>query len=227
VPPPALLTPDEVDALGDRSSALYLALQWSREFVAQRNDNLGRPGTVCPFVATSTRNQIAWFVEVPGDIEQRSDVEAVLHELRETFLRLEPSSGQEALFKTIIIVFPDMAPENAQDFIDKVQFDLKPSFVEEGLMLGQFHPASEQPGIHNPEFRPLRSPIPMLVIRYMVQKDLLFLQGDDYSPIKRIQFVAAYLLTCKRLDIGHERFRDHVEEAAYIIRDLARELDEL
>ena len=42
-------------------------------------------------------------------------------------------------------------------------------------MLGDFHPFSQSPGIHNPDFRPLKSPIPMLVIRHMVISDWLFL----------------------------------------------------
>jgi hypothetical protein len=46
-------------------------------------------------------------------------------------------------------------------------------------MIGQFHPKCDQPGLWNDDFRPLRSPIPLLAIRIMVPGDLPFLTGSD------------------------------------------------
>ena len=59
-------------------------------------------------------------------------------------------------------------------------------------MLGEFHNRTESPGLHNPNFRPLRSPIPLLAIRYMVEVDLPFLvMADDLGL--RIRYLKAYL----------------------------------
>ena len=52
---------------------------------------------------------------------------------------------------------------------------MKDAFVRQGLMVGQFHPRSEQSGLWNEDFRPLRAPIPLLAIRRMVSSDLPFL----------------------------------------------------
>ena len=47
------------------------------------------------------------------------------------------------------------------------------------LMLGQFHPLPPaEPGLWNADFRPLRSPVPLLAIRHMVPTDLPFLTSD-------------------------------------------------
>jgi hypothetical protein len=56
-------------------------------------------------------------------------------------------------------------------YIDGIQRPLRDEFVREGLMLGEFHQLSQSKGIHNKEFRPLRSPIPMLTIRHMVSTE--------------------------------------------------------
>jgi hypothetical protein len=64
------------------------------------------------------------------------------------------------------------------DYLDGIQRPLRDEFVREGLMLGEFHPLSQAKGIHNNEFRPLRSPIPMLTIRHMVSTDWLFLSEN-------------------------------------------------
>jgi hypothetical protein len=62
-----------------------------------------------------------------------------------------------------------------------------------GLMLGEFHANNESPGLRNPDFRPLRSPIPMLAIRHMVDSDLPFLIRETYAPEERSAFLRSYL----------------------------------
>src|SRR5262249_49614221 len=114
---------------------------------------------------------------------------------RNVFLETEPTSGPEAMNKAFLVVFPSLTaggPEGAA-LVDKVQASLKPYFVDMGLMLGEFHAANESPGLRNPAFRPLRSPIPMLAIRHMVESDLPFLIRKTYPPELRSLFLRSYL----------------------------------
>jgi hypothetical protein len=53
-------------------------------------------------------------------------------------------------------------------------------------MIGQFYPGCEEPGIRNPVFRPLRSPLALLAIRYMVSSDFPFLA-------KKTEWIEEYL----------------------------------
>ena len=46
-------------------------------------------------------------------------------------------------------------------------------------------------GLRNPNFFPLRTPHPCLVIRHMVPTDIVFM--TKYPPQKRMRFLAAYL----------------------------------
>jgi len=46
-------------------------------------------------------------------------------------------------------------------------------------MIGEFHNGPpDKGGLWNPAFRPLRSPVPMLVVRHMVPTDYPFLRDD-------------------------------------------------
>jgi hypothetical protein len=94
-----------------------------------------------------------------------------------------------------LAIFPSLAANGADGaaMIDKVQARLKPYFVEMGMMLGEFHAGNESPGLRNPDFRPLRSPIPMLAIRHMVESDLPFLNRETYTPKQRSAFLRSYL----------------------------------
>jgi hypothetical protein len=112
---------------------------------------------------------------------------------REIFLALEPREGETALYKAILIIFPYIPRDSAPALIDGIQKSLKPSFVESGLMIGEFHDLNDTPGLHNPELRPLRSPLPMLAIRFMVENDLLFLMREIDPPHLRIRYLRAFL----------------------------------
>jgi hypothetical protein len=62
-----------------------------------------------------------------------------------------------------------------------------------GLLVGEFHAANANPGLHNPDFRPLRSPVPMLAIRHLVESDLAFLNRDFYPVSLRATYLRSYL----------------------------------
>jgi Cys-tRNA(Pro) deacylase len=113
-----------------------------------------------------------------ADLE-RADVERTLMRYRDRFLALEPREGPEAAFKTILILFPDLRAEDVPELIEGTQESLKLFYVEKGLMIGEFHfGPPKKAGLWNPDFRPLQSPVPMLVIRNMVPTDFAFLRGE-------------------------------------------------
>jgi hypothetical protein len=60
-------------------------------------------------------------------------------------------------------------------------------------MLGEFHPQSATPGLRNRYFCPLRSPIPLLAIRHMVESDVDFLMAANDPAPMRVKSLEAYL----------------------------------
>jgi len=192
---PRLLRVSEVERECASTSSLRCVLEWVRVFLARPNPQLGRKGTVCPFVPTALTLDTIWMAEVPEADPSFERIATIISEYRDVYLSMEPTSGAEAKNKAFLVVFPALVARGADgaQVVDKVQANLKKYFVETGLMLGEFHAANESPGLHNPEFRPLRSPIPMLAIRHMVESDLPFLTRESYPPKERSSFLRSYL----------------------------------
>ena len=185
----------EIAAQGpdDRHGALAEIAAWVRNYLAMPHRELGRRGTVCPFVPEALELDTVWLTVVETSPSEGAHVEDLVARAAEVFLGLEPRTGEASLFKALLMIFPNVGDEEAPDFIDGVQRKLKPLFVERGLMLGEFHRRNAAPGLYNSAFHPLRSPIPMLVVRSMVESDVVFLMRDYDPPALRVRFLTAYL----------------------------------
>jgi prolyl-tRNA editing enzyme YbaK/EbsC (Cys-tRNA(Pro) deacylase) len=160
---------------------------WARDYLTEPHPELGRQGPVCPYVQTSMEKRLFLLAVCPGrDLDGARIVETVMR-YRDWFLEIEPCSGPDALLKTILILFPEIPLCDVSRLIDATQEVLKPEYVKKKLMIGEFHPLPPQKGgLWNPDFRPLRAPVPMLVIRHMVPTDFAFLKSEK-------SFVTAYL----------------------------------
>lgn len=148
---------------------------WSRQYLTNPHPNLGRSGDVCPWVATSIRESCFYLAVIRRPQDDPGTAEAQLVDLGEKLLALEPSRPRQAQFKTIVVVFTGLPEVLWRDVVLGLHRRLKPSFVDRGLMLGEFFGGYEKPGLHNPAFRPLQSPHPLIVIRSMVPNDIVFL----------------------------------------------------
>jgi hypothetical protein len=199
-------TTSQLEDLKRDLEALAPAIAWVDDFVTQANPDLGRTGMVCPFVPEATRRDLLQYFVVPvalppGMQEEASDddyvavMEPAILRLRDQFIATRITDPKIRLLHSYLMVFRglDLDPEREALLIEKIQRRLKPRFVEEGLMIGEFHPLSNAIGLRNPEFRPLRSPIPLLSIRNMVEIDFAFLSRSyDPAPL-RVHFLKSYL----------------------------------
>jgi hypothetical protein len=172
-----------------RSAPFYLAVAWWIDtFVCDRHAELGRPGHVCPFVKPAIDRNLFWLTGHEPAVDRPEDLQEMLLGYRDWFLELQPREDDDRLLKTIVIVFPLLQSEAGCGIIDAAQRLLKPAFVSQGLMLGQFHPLCEEQGVRNANFRPLRSPVPLLVIRPMTRFDLPFLTAPAYLKEYQLRF---------------------------------------
>lgn len=175
------------DLLAANIQPVMEILSWAREYLCAPHEQLGRDGPVCPFVPFSMHSRLFYITVQRGQHFNQQTVCDTVMQYRDWFLELEPTHGHNSRYKTILILFPDVLPEDAPTIIDATQYHLKPKFVAEGLMIGQFHPLPPaESGLWNADFRPLKSPIPLLAIRHMVATDFPFLMHDS-------QFVTSYL----------------------------------
>jgi len=189
-----LMRSSEVDRECEAEHPLAQILAWVRDYLALPHPELGRRGAVCPFVPDALKVDSIQLAEVADGEATLESIAGVIAAYRDLFLVTEPTDGPGAFQKAFLIVFSSLAAtQGGSALVDKVQYRLKRYFVERGLMLGEFHSENQSPGLRNPDFRPLRSPIPMLAIRHMVDSDLPFLARADYPAGDRAAFLRAFL----------------------------------
>jgi hypothetical protein len=155
-------------------SALQPIAAWSNSFLIADHPDLGRDGPVCPFSKAAMDYGLFLFALLNG-IDADKDMAAAMYRYGVWYRELSRSVAPgRRKYLTILVALPDIDTTGA-DPLDELQRNLKDRFVEHGLMIGQFHPVCDRPGLWNADFRPLRSPIPLLAIRTMVRDDLPFL----------------------------------------------------
>jgi hypothetical protein len=170
-PGPSAFTEAEIAAL--RRMARFAA-----DGLAAPHPDLGRPGEVCPYVRRAIERGLLRLTvaRVPPGGEAAA---RLMLATRDLFLALPPSRGEESRLRAVITLFPTVTPEQAPVAIDGLQARLKDAFVRDGLMIGQFHPGNDEPGLHSARFRPFRTPVPALAMRMMVSSDAPFLTDTD------------------------------------------------
>jgi hypothetical protein len=194
--------------------ALDQIANWADGFVSRPHAGLGRKGDVCPFVRSSVAKRLFLMTSVVEDRCDQALVRQAMEHIREVFADMAPSSRPpteitaEHHYKTITVLFPAVREQDAPEVIDGLHRQLKPGYVKDGFMIGEFHPQCPSPGLHNKDFRPLQAPVPMLVIRHITKWDAPFMTGSD-------AYIAAYLTHFG--DEGRRRMAMLTEEACPLV----------
>lgn len=189
---------------------LHTIVDWARTYLSRPHEHLGRRGNVCPYVTTSMDRGQFYLSVYPGRPTDPAAVADALRPFRDWFLSIAPRELFSSQFSTILILFPDLAPHEVDLIIDSTQEALKSDYVEQGLMIGEFHNGPpNKAGLWNPAFLPLRSPVPLLAIRHMVPSDFPFLRGEREHVLSYLRQFAPDLPTHVR-----EAFADGLAAAA-------------
>jgi hypothetical protein len=149
---------------------------WAENWLSKSHPNLGRTGAVCPYAGSSIKKDLFRIAFVRGNNLDRDKMVSLLEEIAAAFPVLPPADGPESIYKAVVLVFPDVT-EFRQ--IDAVQAECKTTFVERGLMVGQFYPGHQEGGLRNPNFKALDGPFAMIAVRHMVVTDQPFLCGNE------------------------------------------------
>lgn len=165
---PGVPTPD-LDVLGE-------VARWTVDYLCQSHPALGRTGDVCPYTEVAMREDLLWSsVCHVFDADPRPTMHEVMQFTMKEFESRPPQLGNKAGLKAMLVLYPSLEGL----WVDAVQEEMALDFAERGLMIGEFHAECDKRGLHNQEFLPLRSPIPLLAIRNMMLTDLAFLKSSD------------------------------------------------
>jgi hypothetical protein len=159
---------------------LHGVADWIKTYVVKPHKDLGRVGTVCPFVPGSLERKTLWLA--PEQIADRDVLEVV--ELMSGYKRLlldtRPTEGDDVIYNVIVVVFTDLSSDRAQGVVDDVLEHLAvPSYVEDGILFGPYYEGNKGTAIYNSSFRPFRSPVPFLFVRHGVTSDWKFFLDDE------------------------------------------------
>jgi hypothetical protein len=192
---PAQITPaqtnlfllDDLEDIGKRSElaeseleALQAVADWIKTFVVKSHKDLGRAGTVCPFLPGSLERKTLWLApeqiadpDVPDVVELMSGYKGLLLDTR-------PTEGDDAIYKVIVVVFTNLSADRAEGVFDDVLKHLAvPSYVEDGILFGPYYEGNQGTAIYNSTFRPFQSPVPFLFVRHGVTSDWKFFLDDE------------------------------------------------
>ena len=120
--------------------ALHAIADWIKTFVVRPHEDLGRAGPVCPFVPGALERKTLWLA--PEQIADRDvpDVVELINGYKSLFLDAQPTDGDDANYKVIVVVFSDLSANRAQDVFDDVLEQLAvPSYLEDGIVFGPFY----------------------------------------------------------------------------------------
>jgi hypothetical protein len=170
-----LLTIAAARGQSENSSDERLAtlLGWVEGYLMTGHADLGRTGAVCPFTRQAARlDAVRLAIGEAGP----ADEDAAFAMVRASFSGLEaiPVKPAMAHFRTVIIGFPGCSTADGVAMLKRVQDRHKFYSLARNRMIGLMHAESDAPGLWNPDFRPLRSPFPILAIRHMVEHDAPF-----------------------------------------------------
>jgi hypothetical protein len=160
--------------------ALHAVGDWIKTYVVKPHKDLGRAGPVCPFVPESLERKTLWLA--PEQIADRDvpDVVELIGGYQRLFLEAQPTDGDGAGYKVIVVVFTDLPADRARGLFDDVLQQLAvPSYAEDGIVFGPFYEGHEGTAIYNSSFRPFQSPVPFLFVRYGVISDWKFFLDDE------------------------------------------------
>jgi hypothetical protein len=163
-------------------NALRAVADWIKIFVVRPHENLGRAGTVCPFVPVSLERQTLWLA--PEQIADRDapDVVELMTGYKRLLLDAQPTDGDDAIYNVVVVVFTDLSPDRAQRLFDDVLQQIAvPSYAEDGILFGPYYEGNAGTAIYNSDFRPFQSPVPFLFVRHGVVSDWkFFLDNEDW-----------------------------------------------
>lgn len=176
--------------------AMQTLIGWVESYLMRGHADLGRTGAVCPFTKQAAKlDTVRLAISRAGP----DDADEAFALIRKCFAELEeiPCKPGMEHFRTIIVGFPDCATPEGMTMLEGVQKGHKFYSLSRFRMIGYMFAGNEATGLWNPDFRPLRAPMPVLAIRHLVEQDAPFAARH---PLLMVPYLAKFKIAgLKRL----------------------------
>jgi len=155
------------------AAALRVLTHWTRSFLMRDHPELGREGNVCPFTSMGARADTLRFAVSDATSGDASRIRVDLLQAFEQFDDI-PYPRKMGVYRAILIGFPNCDDAEGVAALAVARKSLRLLSFRRARMIGVFHARTEEPGLWNRKFRPLRSPLPLIAIRSLVVQDAAF-----------------------------------------------------
>jgi hypothetical protein len=166
--------------------ALRAVADWIANFVARPHKDLGRTGPVCPFVPRALERRTLWFAAESIAQHSAADLIQLINSYKRLLLSAQPTEGDDASYKAIVIAFSDLAADRTADYLGdaRIQQLKRHAYEGDGVVIGEFHARNEGSAIRNAGFHPFKAPVPFLLMRPAVVSDwVFFLDNEDWLDL--------------------------------------------
>jgi len=171
-----------------------LIAAWITSYLMRSHPDLGRSGEVCPFTSRAHRLDT---IRIGVSLAATGDIAEIKEKMSDCLRQFSAIACDETtkLFRTVIVGFPNLDDEDGLAALKVAQAHVKWRCLWDGLMVGRFHPHSDDRGLWNRDFRPMRSPIPLLAIRHLVRNDAPFALRN---PVLFARYLCSYSLAAPK-----------------------------
>lgn len=174
-----LYLPEEIDALpeGEEARPLKEALHWLRDFIMRPHPNLGRPGSVCPYVKVAVDECLLYFtLSETADANNQPEIAAEVNLFAEMLLAMPPHEGPNSELRVILVLFPETEEAVFKD--PHFQWDVKTGLMRHGVTMGEFCPTSDVNAALKAKFFPVQPPLPLFSLRPFIDMDWMFIHRE-------------------------------------------------
>lgn len=167
-----------------------------------------RKGIMCPFVPSALKNDNIYF-SYTCETNVENCVDIVKHLTEKYVTMREKEKGKYISF---VLMFPE--DYDVGKVLD-IHYLSKVFCIEDSIMIGALYSFNNAPSLHNNEYFPLRTQVPCLVLRDLTSQDLLFLEPEQYSTERRIEFLKTFVRDFESSNSNHDK--EQVEKAKMAI----------
>lgn len=157
-----------------QAGALGVVLDWTDTYLIKAHPSLGRGGAVCPYTVIARKCGALRFHASAIQPSHEADALELVRVAVEDLDNIPAGQGDEQ-FQAIVIAFPECESSEGLAMLQRVLRRLRLVAMMRLRMLGFMHPGAESEGLWNREFRPLKAPTPLVVVRRLVETDAPFI----------------------------------------------------
>jgi hypothetical protein len=172
------VTADDRDALSrqslicnTRTERVLDVMEWLESFICAPHPEAGHLGPVC--AAAAEASTVGGLKILAGWDGSRPTGGLLLS----AFLEISSSLPRNAA--ALICILDQQNEDELRDLVKTFDKQAAKLIEQNGVMIGRFHPNSGCSGTKSEAFRPMRSPHPLLVIRFMVPLDARFVETAE------------------------------------------------